>query len=467
MKKDELKQAFGGLEPTEELTKEVWTRVEKNMETVKKRKVSKIVKAAAVVLIAAGLLGGINGLSENKLVEALVSFWHVDKESQSILKDMTDYHVMVDTVYAPKLLEYTDQRIIFAGNFGVVVYNRQKQQVAATINLAKIHSNYFNAETLSTQFIVDGNKLYVYNCKKGKTYGNYYCYDLTAGGKEENTQVVSLEPVEIKEASQSMETKRKETQKGKYEETWQQFKNPSQTFDTKMYSEESLQVEEKGKKKDVCLVLDRKVGASEYKVFVFKQDHQTGKIEKEKLAVEASTAGREKKNYPRYKVDNEKSIEAAIVKCFYENPSMYEGYVYKGKEQYSQVEERRCDVAIPVIKITGEKKQGKKVKVMGAFYWYGLVVSGKTLYESDGDGSVAVINLKKTKNGYQVESVVRPRDGAYRLMDLESMFGRETKAIDQAMNVDLSPHILKKYVEQNKLDFDEYKAFGEDPKKIR
>ena len=36
MKKDELKQAFGGLEPTEELTKEVWTRVEKNMETVKK-----------------------------------------------------------------------------------------------------------------------------------------------------------------------------------------------------------------------------------------------------------------------------------------------------------------------------------------------------------------------------------------------------------------------------------------------
>lgn len=74
MKKDELKQAFGELEPTEELTKEVWTRVEENMETVKKRKVSKIMKAAAVVLIAAGLLGGINGLSGNKLVEALVSF---------------------------------------------------------------------------------------------------------------------------------------------------------------------------------------------------------------------------------------------------------------------------------------------------------------------------------------------------------------------------------------------------------
>lgn len=67
------------------------------------------------------------------------------------------------------------------------------------------------------------------------------------------------------------------------------------------------------------------------------------------------------------------------------------------------------------------------------------IVSEKTLYESDGGGSVAVINLKKTKNGYQVESVVRPRDGAYRLMDLESMFGRDTKAIDQAMNVDLSP----------------------------
>jgi len=146
---------------------------------------------------------------------------------------------------------------------------------------------------------------------------------------------------------------------------------------------------------------------------------------------------------------------------------MYEGYVYKRKEHYPQAEDRQCDVAIPAIKITGEKKQGKKVKVIGAFYWYGLVVSEKTLYESDGGGSVAVINLKKTKNGYQVESVVRPRDGAYHLMDLESVFGRDTKAIDQAMNdVDLSP-FLKEYVKQNKLDFDEYKAFGEDPKKIR
>ena len=148
-------------------------------------------------------------------MEALVSFWHVDKESQSILKDMTDYHVMVDTVYAPKLLEYTDQRIIFAGNFGVVVYNRQKQQVAATINLAKIHSNYFNAETLSTQFIVDGNKLYVYNCKKGKTYGNYYCYDLTVGGKEEKTQVVSLEPVEIKRSQSVYGNEKKRNTEGK------------------------------------------------------------------------------------------------------------------------------------------------------------------------------------------------------------------------------------------------------------
>ena len=101
---------------------------------------------------------------------------------------------------------------------------------------------------------------------------------------------------------------------------------------------------------------------------------------------------------------------------------MYEGYVYQGSQQYQKVEFGDCDVVIPIVKITGTNRQNDTIKVIGQFYWYGFSLSGKTLYEAQSGGGVAVMFLKKDSDGYQVKKVVRPRDGGLLQKDLVKCF---------------------------------------------
>ena len=109
------------------------------------------------------LFGTINGVSHGGLVEAISGLWQTDESSQKIVTEMTDYHVRLDSVYAPKILECTEKRLIFAGSFGLVIYDRQSERVSATIDLQKIESNHFNADTLQTRFLIQGDELVIYN----------------------------------------------------------------------------------------------------------------------------------------------------------------------------------------------------------------------------------------------------------------------------------------------------------------
>ena len=42
--------------------------------------------------------------------------------------------------------------------FGLVIYDRQSERVSATIDLQKIESNHFNADTLQTRFLIQGDE---------------------------------------------------------------------------------------------------------------------------------------------------------------------------------------------------------------------------------------------------------------------------------------------------------------------
>ncbi len=114
------------------------------------------------------LFGTINGVSHGGLVEAISGLWQTDESSQKIVTEMTDYHVRLDSVYAPEILECTEKRLIFAGSFGLVIYDRQSERVSATIDLQKIESNHFNADTLQTRFLIQGDELVIYNLQNKK-----------------------------------------------------------------------------------------------------------------------------------------------------------------------------------------------------------------------------------------------------------------------------------------------------------
>ena len=162
-------------------------------------------------------------------------------------------------------------------------------------------------------------------------------------------------------------------------------------------------------------------------------------------------------------------IKKAIVETFYDNPSLYEGYVYQGSQNYQKVEFGNCDVVIPIVKITGTNRQKDTVKVIGQFYWYGFSLSGKTLYEAQSGGGVAVMFLKKDGGRYQVKKVVHPRDGGLLQKDLVKLYGSDGKAVSDVLEDSLADEVVKTlrtYVKQNQLDIKYYKAFGWDPEKI-
>ena len=163
-------------------------------------------------------------------------------------------------------------------------------------------------------------------------------------------------------------------------------------------------------------------------------------------------------------------MKQALINCFYENPKVYAGSVYHGKNIESTLSEKQYELVLPIIQITGIKKQGDTVKIIGAFYWYGFVTSGKTLYESDADGNRAVAYLKETKDGYKVEKIICPRGGGYYRKDLEQIYGKDDVAVQKTLDMDVESGVvetLKEYVKQNQQKFVYYKAFGRDPQNLK
>ena len=167
--KDAMKDTFSKLELSENAKEEVWEQIAEKIEHSNGKKSGRIqkvlIKTAAVVLAVVLLFAGINKLSAGKLAEAVTGLWRADKNSSEVLRETTDYHVMLDSVYAPELWECTQKRIVFAGTFGVVIYDRTKDQVTGTINLSKTDNNYFNADTLQTKYLLEKDSLWVYHCK--------------------------------------------------------------------------------------------------------------------------------------------------------------------------------------------------------------------------------------------------------------------------------------------------------------
>ena len=119
--KDAMKDTFSKLELSENAKEEVWEQIAEKIEHSNGKKSGRIqkvlIKTAAVVLAVVLLFAGINKLSAGKLAEAVTGFWRADKNSSEVLRETTDYHVMLDSVYAPELWECTQKRIVFCLDF--------------------------------------------------------------------------------------------------------------------------------------------------------------------------------------------------------------------------------------------------------------------------------------------------------------------------------------------------------------
>ncbi len=280
--------------------------------------------------------------------------------------------------------------------------------------------------------------------------------------------------MESKKTDVSLKTAWNKLNKGRYSHTFEQYKNCRTLFLERgvLYSENSF-IWEKDKNNifDICLALIPDENYTGYSIVLYKKGHNNSAITQEPLFIQAVESPKKTTVLPQYREENASKLKQAVISCFYQNPSLYEGYYFDSSVKSHTVDTSGGDVAIPIIKIAAVDKKGSKVKILGSFYWFSFELSGKTLYESNMGGGSAVMYLKKVRGEYQVEKTVSPRDGSFYQKDLVTLFNGDEKAVSDfiSSSKNLRKEIgktLQKYVTANSLDITYYKSFGWEPEKI-
>lgn len=478
MEENRWKQAFDQIRVSPEDKEILWEQLrQKRKRHPLRRSFLRIAAMLAVVLCAgAGAALIVDGMTGGKLANALSGIWIKDESSNRIVEKITDrYSVRLDSVYAPEVIECSDSRILFANSFGLVVYDRQRQRVTGTIDLQKIQCNYFNADTLQTKFFLDNDNLTIYNKKGGKISGSGYQFDLNACKKNGNG-ITALEAAATQEIS-SRSAKKWEKQMGKRVLTWEDYTG-EEPIHEKMYSEYSIQWESGDHKKySSFLVIDsgdgKNVEEGSSQLVMYHRRCGSKEVTKEKLCIEVRDSGGTKSNkageLPAYHYQGNDLMEEALVKCFYDDWSRYQGQYVNGRKVYNDPVSDRTDLILPLIDIVGVKKGKKYTKVYGTFRRGEYSLSGNTLYEAGEGGGIGAAYLKKTKNGYQVKKILHPRDGGFYKQDLLKFCEGDNELVSRIQDNDLSRiavKTLKEYVKQNNLDIRYFKEFGWDPHKI-
>ena len=487
MEDNRWKQAFDSIALPAEDKEELWNQLEQRITRPPKRRHVMRIAVMLAVILCAGLAGAlaVNGMTGGRLVNALSGIWKAEeskeeKNSQEIIQTVTDYYyIELDSSYAPEVIECSDTRIIFANSFGLVVYDRKRQQVAGTIDLQKIQCNYFNADTLQTRFLVRGDQLTVYNLSKKKVSGKYYVFDLSYCKDKENG-TIALEAVETGSASGQLQKKWKAQAENRIY-TWEDYSRKEELGD-KMYSEYSLQWETGDHIRYRSFLV---VEGTEIKGAPTEKRHQlamyhhcldTNETTKEKLNIQVDGTGENgtsvQEELPDYQYQGKDLVRKALADCYVSDIPRYKGKMrnWKGEEITLEPDLDQKDVCVPLIDIVDVRKEKKETKVYGTFCWASYSLSGNTLYRAGIGGGVGVAYLQKTKEGYKVKKILHPRDGSLYTEDLREFCGGDEKLVSKMLECDiskLSRKVLKEYVKQNDLDIWYVKEYGWDPEKIR
>lgn len=481
MEEKRWKQVFDNIMLSPEEKETLWTQLKQRTEKRPVRRSVLRVAAMLAVMICAGIGATliVDGFTGGRLASALSGIWRADRESEQIVETVTDYyHMRLDSVYAPELIECSDERVIFANSFGLVVYDRKRQCLSGTIDLEKIQCNYFNADTLQTKFLIRGDMLTVYNLSGKKVSGDCYVFDLNACRNKENG-IVALEPVETRKASHKLEKEWKKQSKNRVS-TWESYvrEKDEDLSVAKMYSEYSLQWESGDRTGySSFLVIDEKAGEEGTPwLTLYHRCSGEDTVIKETLNIRVDGIDTAKaKDLPAYRYMGKDPIERALAECFENDRKRYAGQYITGGKTYDAIagtQSGNADLTLPLVDIVGVKKGKKYTKVYGTFRWLCCSLSGKTLYESDCSGGIGAAYLKETEDGYTVKKILCPRDGSMYTEDLKVFCeGDEemaAKIMDNDINISrIAVRVLKQYVKQNKLDIRYYKEFGWDPYELQ
>lgn len=429
--------------------------------------VKRMFRISAAVFVCVMLFGiGINVASKGRVAEVIREFCGMQQESVQIIGNTTPE----SENYAPPLLFCDQSYVIFANSRGMVIYNRERERVTATIDLQEISCNYFTADTIMTKVIVDGKKIIVFNVqvegkestvpngKNKKVQGDCYVFELTEPSDQDT--VWCLKPVE-KTKDQSLPEWWEKKMSGCYVDTFEELGaetverwSKEEKQENLRYSEESVRwSSDKGENYISCLLM-KKSGYQLYTV-----NTATGESENEPLSItlseEAVWQNETANTLPKYVYTGKDMKLKAICDYLVENETEEEEYPL-----------------IPAPLIYDTIKEDGVWKVFGNFWYFYYYKNGNTLEEKGGSEMPACFHLKKVHGAYTVVKVERPRGGGAKYVEgirkfckghpeVYKKFFRNVKDIDKRDKIQKKQ--IKQYVKDNQLDVKQYHAYGWDP----
>ncbi|MBE5906126.1 MAG: hypothetical protein E7277_04920 [Lachnospiraceae bacterium] len=467
MKPEEIKLALQNIKPDDNTKEEILENIIKGKKK-KKRSYRRwfsrmtVAAAASIVLIVVTTIG-INGATKGAVVKAVCQMFGLSgqtKETKEVI-NQTTRDITRNMVFAPEILYLDDKMLIFAGDRGIMVYDRIEKEISHSIDFQKTDCLFWDTTTgeTHTHAFYDDGMLWVFNEKDGNKTGKFYSYllDDNSSAKEYNDTSLWKE----------IYHKWKKIDRN-YKDTFTEFINDKKGFEEEdgeiMYSERCWCWD--SKKQGNCMsfitVPSDEKGSPTEKRFVLN----TYNIEKEQMLSEDLVLPSDKKNsmaLPEFEYTGDDPIIAAIVDSKVINSEAY----WKSDSA----------VWIPGYLIYDKIEKDGSLYVFGRFWGFSYYLNGNTLMCESGGEQAARVELKKQSDGnYQIVDVKKAGDGAEYQEGIKR-FCKGFRGVYEKFFEDINNHdkrreecrkeFVKMYEEQNQLGIEYYKDYGWEPVSIK
>ena len=435
------------------------------------QKIFRVATACILLLLISGI--GIHTAKDEKvadfirnsggrqLLTSIQKLCGIEPESAEIIQNMTPEA----EVYAPPIIDCSDQRIIFATSRGMIIYNRSEEKITATIDLQKIGCNYFSTNSITTKIISDHNMLTIFNIKGQEVQGTCYIFDLSQL-QTQNDAITNLSPSQSIAADQALLAQWEKNMGNRYVDTfdsidadtmdqWENATNPAFT-----YSEQAVSWTSSEQKHYLsCLLLCGK----EYQLYTWEPDTGLSSTELLQTSIPEEVSQRTEKNniLPPFQYTGEDGILKAI--CAYT--------LQDSKNKYYQSEH---SVAIPAPIIYDIIEEDGETKVFGNFYIYIYYRNGNTLENESGGEMPACLHLTKKDESWQVTKAEKTGDGRYYRKGIEEFCEGHPEILSKYFDFEktdeqhdkIRRELIMQYVTDNELDIEYYHDYGWDPEPV-
>lgn len=497
MQDKKMKEIFEDLNPTLEQSKRMWQRIEAASKKSGKGNTSKIktmkyvvaAGLAVAVLTASGF--GINAATDGKVQEVITKVLH-PKGSQEIVKEAQKIQTNGIEVYASDI-QYVDENLLVFGNLrGILVYDRQKEQLLGTIDTQAIDCIYFDGNEKQTCVVKKDDTIAVFNTKAGNAYGEYHIYELQS---DEEGALLLDEEGKQSELFEEYLAQWKREQKQRID-TFDSFYSIEEirvlidsygNGDEIMYSRDSVcWSDAKGQQNASFLVIQE----GTYVLYTVNQENE--EIEKQPLQLMAgnvsSITGEYLTSGEKEDIDNREDAEVKehaegveniedaeqigglpAFEYIGDDPAVKAICEYLYEEQKGAYYETEESVWIPGFVILKQVDKKGEHLVFGNFWSENYIRIGNILESCSGGEMPACFHLRKTEQGYEVISYECAKDGSDYVPSIKTFtrgypglypkfFKDREKKCKEAKKA-----YLQMYVEEHQLDIQYYKEYGWDP----